>query len=127
MTDVERIIEELRPIAEKLGEGAVEVYKLAVRQAMIEGITAFLVTLGCVFGALVAYQTVRWCQRQAAAASVKPGRYSADTEGYIIGGVVAALAGIASGIVALSYFVQGIQYLLNPKWAAVEIILRQVS
>lgn len=119
MTDVERIIEELRPVAEKLGEGAVEVYKLAVRQALIEGLSSGIVCLmlfGLTFGGVMIARYL-WRKSEAQSSS-----YTA--ENFRMGGILTLVASVVTLIIGVVYLIEALQYVLNPKWAAVEQILK---
>lgn len=123
MSDVERIIEELRPLAEKLGDGAVEVYKLAVRQAIARGVGLIMLALAFLAATVIALGVVRKCRTLWVQAQDK-GRY--EGEGYLVGGVVAGVVAAVCTGTTVGLLYSAMLILINPKWAAVGEILRSL-
>lgn len=149
MEIVDKVIEELRPIAEKLGEGAEFLWYTLVKQALIRG------AIGTVFTVLFIVATVvagRLAIKYFHAKQTKPvlneqrmqryrdelreagARYSGygkpedydDTDYDMCFGTALAVA-VTTGLAAAGSAIYAIPRLLNPAYYAIEEILRTVS
>lgn len=125
MNTIDRLIEELRPIAEKLGEGAEELFRLAVRQAYIDGITNLAIGIALMVLCVVAYKVVRWCHNQYPEA--RKARSFGGGDGYLFGGVVTVFVGLIAFGLSIGCLVTAINALANPQFYAAQRLLESVT
>lgn len=114
---IDRLLQELGPITDKLGDGAEHVYRLATRQAIINGVTDLIIAVVFFIGAYVAYRVLLHAISEA-----KKDRLSA----WGPGGPVVAIVGVFFVGVGVGHVVIALRALLNPQWAAFEIIMRAI-
>jgi hypothetical protein len=127
MSDVERIIEELRPIAEKLGEGAVEVYRLAVRQAFAHGFANLIAALLCIAICVTAVVLgLKFYRKFDELYDRKQRSYDREGAGFAFVAGLCGFAAIISAVVGMTFLFQAILILVNPKWAAIQEILKSL-
>lgn len=127
MSNTERIIKELRPIADKLGEGAERVYELAVRQAIARGIGYLIVAVVLAAAVVVCIKAARWCRAGFTEAKANKDRYDYGAgDGYMFGGCAAVVGAIGSGIASLSFIYSAVLIFVNPQWAGIQEIMRSL-
>ena len=114
---IDRLIEELGPVTEKLGEGAERVYRLAVRQAMVEGVLDILAAIFFAILVYISYRVVLYAHGEV---------QKDELSGWAPGGVFVALGGVTFIFAVVIYLSEGIRNLINPHWAAFEIIMETV-
>lgn len=122
MEVVDRVINELRPLAEKLGEGAEHLWAILIKQMVIRGVVSIVVgVLLVTLAAVVVPKAVRsWKEANSKRASY----WTADMYMAFWVGLFATIAGVIGGIHALTY---GIPHLINPAFYALHEILRTIQ
>lgn len=140
---VDKIIEALRPVAEKIGEGAAHLYGVYVQQAVIDG--GRKVGLGVLLLILLAV-AVTVSIKNFKAASTLEREYLSDVKerSYYSHGdmkraigdmqfkhyfatVVSGLASLILLIIALCHLYDGIPMLVNPEYYAINELFSQVT
>lgn len=128
---LDRLIEELGPVTEKLGEGAEHLYALAVRQAIIQGVMGLILAIVLAVVPYVAYRVIVSIRKKVD--SIKEAEKSmasydrTDTDGWFFASLGAGLVGVAASLTSIGFFYSAVITLLNPQWAAVDIILRAIT
>jgi hypothetical protein len=113
---VDAIVNAIKPVAEKIGEGAAHLYQVYVRQVYVEGVVCLTVGLPISLAVLVASIYILKSGMKA---------YQEDGEGEIRVGVACLLLLIS--LVSIAAFASdGVMRLLNPEYYAIDRILSTV-
>lgn len=126
---VDRIIEALQPIADKLGEGARYLWAVYYKQTVISGVMSLggavlAVLLGGVFS-LVAYKQLSRVIRERRAED--SGRYySSEQTARTIIGCVAAFLVLVCFIITVTLVADNLSKVLNPGYHTIHQVLRDV-
>lgn len=113
---IDQIIEAIKPLADKLGEGAEALWHLSVREAIV---TASLDLFWGLFFLALAITSVVMGRRLY--------RNSQTDDGEFTGILIAVLGGFMFGLISVLTIDNAIHGLFNPHWKAVEIIINQVQ
>ena len=118
MNNVTQIINALKPIAQKLGEGGQQLYKAYYRQTIINGIESIVLSLLILIGLGV---LVRYTYKQ------KPKKFDTPDEDVMLLITVLSLVGIAIAVaVVFVGLIPGINDLVNPNYQTIQNVIRQV-
>ena len=110
---IDRLLEALEPVAEKLGQGAEFLWRTIVNQAIVDGITFTFVGVVLFVATFIL------------ATKVVP--YLIDRDGGWYGMAIAAsVVAFGVGIAALSFTLDGMRHLINPEFYAVRELLDAV-
>lgn len=120
---VDRLIDALNPVAQRIGEGAEHVYRLAVRQAIIEGIASLVLAVVLAVLVYVGVRVLLWFRVQYESARE---RHRYDGDGWAFGGWLLGFAVLACAIGAIGCAFDGAVTLANPEYAAIENLLEAV-
>jgi len=120
MSTVQQTIDALQPLAQKLGQGAEQLFRIYTKQAIINGVTE--IVLGTF--ALVAFGLGFKLAYKKAKAHDKKDRYeNYVTPTLILGSIMGAIVVFA----AVWAIADGINELLNPQYVALHNIITDVS
>lgn len=116
------IIDAVKPLADKIGEGAAHLYTIYVRQAYIEGVT--FLSVGIPSALLIMGVSIVFFNF----GKKIPQDYAGDMkDSAIFLYFVSAILFITGFIVLIVCATNGIQYLLNPEYQAVQNIINTVK
>lgn len=117
-----QLIDALKPVADKLGQGAEHVYMIAVKDAYVTGLAS---SAYCLIATILfftcAYFIIRWSK----AGNAEDWDHS--TEGYGIGIFIASCIGFICFWVACSYLSDALHYTINPEYMALKDMLAAVK
>lgn len=119
---VNKVIEALEPVAQKIGEAGSFLFQVAVRQAVMEGVVNLVLTL--VFTA-VAVSFALAGRREWKNADSMDSEYHANDQRFF--GVVLITVGTAFLAFALHLLRYAVLYLGNPKFRGLELLVEQVK
>ena len=119
---VDRIIEALVPVAEKLGQGAEFIYAVTYRQVWVTVVTYVALTPVFIVLALVAF---RFARRYYQKAQAPRERYSYDDPAFTA--FMFGLLFVALGGVALGCLLSAVRMSINPHYYAIDKILSTVT
>lgn len=110
---VEQLIDELRPLAEKIGEGAEYLWEVSYRQALISGITDLIVASILLLVMVVSFFYARHVTNTSSWPDDAPPPYFVWTA-----------PNIFVGIFFMSFLVSGLKRILNPGYYALEELFK---
>lgn len=117
--ELAKVLDEL---SRRFGPVATQLYELAVRQAAIEGALGLVLgLLAVVVSWLIWIYSARWYWRTATE-KAKTDRYSSGPDIFTV--VLAGLAPVMVTVFAALPVYNGILWLLNPQWAAIQVLSR---
>ena len=119
---VDKIINALQPIADKLGEGARYLWYVYYRQSIIEGIVSILVSAVLLVVTVVAAIVATRYLRKALAYAPTDWLDETRVPWFVIGGIAAAVAVFALSA-GLTNFFGGLQHVLNPGYYALHHLM----
>lgn len=115
------VIDAIRPLAEKIGEGAAHLYEVYTKQVVVEGITTLIIAGFCLLAIPVGIWFWRLGYKQYVS---RKDKREATGEGFVWIGVLLTAAA-TFGLITST--VTGIQQLVNPEYTAIQRIICQAK
>lgn len=116
-----KLAEGIAGAAEALEVPAQEVWRVYVTQSYAMGIAELVVSLFCAVGVGVMVKLALWCKEGYCA--VERERYSSAGDGWVVGGVLGTASAIFLYIPTILCLHDGLLYLINPEFYAIERLL----
>lgn len=126
MNNVDKIIEAIKPLAEKIGQGGEFLYRVYYRQTIIEGILQIVFSLLAVIATAIIYRYwARYAMKQHKERKAASSYY--DGEWYGLGVFGMGIVSLVIAGLAFAVTIGGVLKVANPNFYTIDRIIRSVQ